>query len=130
MSQQRELQIINQWKYSIAKATHEILNNPLITDPDVVSEIAKWKKVVADASKVGALIKPQAEAVQKAVESLEFFLIMDLDFKAKLQRTTFQFAIARELTLSPALLHNLVNLKNVFTPQGEWIIKCYLILNY
>lgn len=42
MSQQRELQIVAQWKRSVETATDEILNNPLVTDPIVVSELAKW----------------------------------------------------------------------------------------
>jgi hypothetical protein len=41
-NKQREIEIVCKWKRSIETATCEILNNPLVDDPVVVSELAKW----------------------------------------------------------------------------------------
>jgi hypothetical protein len=71
---------------------------------------------------------PVDARLKRAVELLENYQIMDLTFLAKLQKTTFQTTKPPKLIVRLTNLHNLLNLKNVFTPQGEWIVKCYLAL--
>jgi hypothetical protein len=111
--------------YYIHRDQWQFIDPILIPKPmlAIISQNELKKKEIFELFKL-----PVEVLLKKAVESLETNQIMNLSLQAKLQKISYQSAMNRELAFRPLLLHNLMNLKNVFPSKGEWILKCYFAL--
>jgi hypothetical protein len=72
---------------------------------------------------------PIGELLQEAIKSLELVQIEAIRSKVKKLEANFILAKSQDLSFRRAFWHNLINLDDVLTPFGKWIVKVYLTLS-
>jgi hypothetical protein len=80
--------------------------------------------------KIFELLKlPIDKRLQEAIKLLELTCIKTIISRVKNLETNFIPAKSHDLSFKRELWHNLMNLDDVLTPVGKWIVNIYLVLS-